>query len=168
MMRIIKKLNAFFECLLSTTAYICSALVFFLIISVSYDVGARYFFNRPTSWTTETAAFIILILSFFAAAYILKRGTHVRMDLVYNALRIRYKLILDIVTSFLSMLICAILIWRGSLVTLDLYAHNTLTPTTLRVVQWPFMAIIPIGLFFFFFEYMRSFFRAIIRLLAKG
>ncbi len=165
---IIGKLNRSFDVLLSSTVTICSSMVFFLIVSVCYDVGARYFFNKPTSWSTETAAFILLILSFLGAAHVLKRDIHVRMDLIYDAVKKRYKHILDVITSLFSILICAIVVWRGTLVTMDLFTQNTLTPTTMQVVQWPFMAIIPLGMFFFLIEYLRKFIRAVSLLLDKN
>jgi len=165
---LLEKINRSFDVLLSSTAIICGAMIFFIVISVCYDVGARYFFNAPTSWATETAAFILLILPFLVAAWVLKQNTHVRMDLIYDALRKRNKCILDALTSLLSILVCLILVWRGTLVTIDLFNQKTLTLTTMRVIQWPFMAVIPLGIFLFFIEYLRRLIRAISLLFSKN
>lgn len=165
---IITKFNRIYENALSSTVAFCSALVLILVVSVSYDVGARYFFNKPTGWTTETAAFIILFLSFLSAGYILKQDLHVRMDLIYDALKSKNKNILDILASFFSMIVCAIVVWRGTIVTIELFSQKTLTLTTMQVVQWPFMAVIPIGMFFFLIEYMRKFIRAVSQLMGKN
>jgi TRAP-type C4-dicarboxylate transport system permease small subunit len=164
---LLEKINRGFDVLLSLAAILCGAMICFVVISVCYDVGARYLFNAPTSWITETAAFILLILPFLAAAWVLKQGTHVRMDVIYDALKKRNKYVVDAITSFLSILVCLILVWRGTLVTIDLFNQKTLTLTTLRVIQWPFMAVIPLGMFLFLIEYLRRFIRAISLLFAK-
>jgi TRAP-type mannitol/chloroaromatic compound transport system permease small subunit len=89
------------------------------------------------------------------------------MDVIYDALKKRNKYVVDAITSFLSILVCLILVWRGTLVTIDLFNQKTLTLTTLRVIQWPFMAVIPLGMFLFLIEYLRRFIRAISLLFAK-
>lgn len=90
------------------------------------------------------------------------------MDLIYDALKSKNKNILDILASFFSMIVCAIVVWRGTIVTIELFSQKTLTLTTMQVVQWPFMAVIPIGMFFFLIEYMRKFIRAVSQLMVKN
>ena len=136
-------------------------MVVFLIISVCYEVVARYFFNRPTSWVTEVGSFILLCLPFLVTGWVLKNDTHIRMDLIYENLSPRNRNIFDAVTSFLSIIVCLIIVWRGTGVVAELYRDNIRTDTTMYVVQWPFMAVIPFGILLFLIEYLRRFLRAI-------
>jgi len=163
-----EKFNRFIDSLLSLTATLTGVMVVFLIISVCYEVVCRYFFNRPTSWVADVGSFILLFLPFMVTGWVLKNDTHVRIDLLYDRLGIRNKIIFDAFTSFLAIIVCFILVLRGTGIVVELFNENIYTDTTMHVVQWPFMAVIPFGILLFLVEYVRKFLRAISLLTGKN
>lgn len=89
------------------------------------------------------------------------------MDLLYERFTVRRRAILDALTSFLSVIVCLIIVWRGTGVVLELFKFRTHTDTSMLVVQWPFMAVIPFGILLFLLEYFRRFLRSITLLAGK-
>ena len=49
---------------------------------VMYQVGARYLFDRPPSWTEELARYLQVWLVLLAAPVCLRRGMHLAVDLL--------------------------------------------------------------------------------------
>ena len=53
-----------------------------MALLVIYQVGARYLFDRPPSWTEEFARYLQVWLVLLAAPVCLRRGMHLAVDLL--------------------------------------------------------------------------------------
>jgi TRAP-type mannitol/chloroaromatic compound transport system permease small subunit len=75
-------------------------------------VVARYVFSLGSIWVTETVIYAHATLFMLAAAWTLKAGGHVRVDVFYAEASPRAKAIVDLVGSLLLLLpFTAVLIW---------------------------------------------------------
>jgi TRAP-type mannitol/chloroaromatic compound transport system permease small subunit len=75
-------------------------------------VIARYVFGLGSIWATETVIYAHAALFMLAAAWTLKAGGHVRVDVFYAEASPRAKAIVDLVGSLLLLLpFTAVLIW---------------------------------------------------------
>ena len=75
-------------------------------------VVARYLFALGSIWLTETVIYAHATLFMLAAAWTLKAGGHVRVDVFYAEASPRTKAIVDLVGSLLLLLpFAAVLIW---------------------------------------------------------
>ena len=59
-----------------------SFLIFLLITTLTYEVIARYGFNKPTQWSFDATYFISSIILVFGLAYTWQVGGHVSVDLI--------------------------------------------------------------------------------------
>ncbi len=77
-------------------------------------VIARYLFALGSIWATETVIYAHASLFMLAAAWTLKAGGHVRVDVFYAEASPRAKAIIDLVGSLLLLLpFAAVLVWLG-------------------------------------------------------
>ena len=70
-------------------------LVLVLTFVIGYDVALRYLFNAPTKWAYEMSYQIGGVFFWLGAAYALKHGSHVRIDIFYSYFSRRTKALLD-------------------------------------------------------------------------
>lgn len=99
---------------LDRVAYFACALALLLSAFVlTYEVIVRYILRIPTIWEIEFSVFLTIMATFVGAAYGLKDGAHVNIDLVIRLLPTGVKRRLSIVTSILSLIFCVLIAWKG-------------------------------------------------------
>lgn len=91
----------------SAVAILLSSLI------LTYEVLMRYVFRIPTIWEIEAAIYLGVLSTFMGAAYGLKDGAHINIDLVTRALPPRIQTKLYKMTSFISLLFCIYLSYKG-------------------------------------------------------
>jgi len=60
-----------------------------LMVSMVYEVVARYAFTAPTSWAYDISRMLYGALFVLGAAYALARGVHIRSDFLYRKWSVR-------------------------------------------------------------------------------
>ncbi|MBW1774752.1 MAG: TRAP transporter small permease, partial [Deltaproteobacteria bacterium] len=80
------KLSLIYNRIIEMGAFLGGVLLLFMMLSVTLEVGLRYFLGRPTSWVVEICGYILLYIPFLVAAWVLRREKHVKMDLVLGML----------------------------------------------------------------------------------
>lgn len=77
----------------------CGRLVMFLIpvliVSVTYDVFARYLFNAPTIWSYTLSYMLGSTVIAIGLPYVYYHNSNVRVDIIYSRLSYRARRILD-------------------------------------------------------------------------
>lgn len=63
-----------------------SFLIFLLILTLSYEVVARYAFNQPTQWSFDATYFLSSLVLVLGMAYTWQIDGHVSVDLISNKL----------------------------------------------------------------------------------
>jgi len=91
----------------SAVAILVSSLI------LTYEVTMRYILKIPTIWEIEAAIYLGVLATFMGAAYGLKDGAHINIDLVTRAFPPRIQIRLYRMTSFISLLFCIYLSYKG-------------------------------------------------------
>ncbi|MEX0760386.1 MAG: TRAP transporter small permease subunit, partial [Tistlia sp.] len=81
----------------SGVGYVTALIVLPLALATVYDVFARYVLLEPTIWAFELGYSLTGAHFLLGAAYTLKRGTHIRIDLIYARLSPRRRAVIDLV-----------------------------------------------------------------------
>ena len=55
-----------------------------LVLAVSYEVIARYFFHAPTIWVYDVTYMLYAAIFMLGAAYALHKGAHIRTDFFFE------------------------------------------------------------------------------------
>ncbi len=156
--KIVGKVNRFFDGILNVTATLAGLLIVFQMLSICWEVIMRYFFNSPSIWVVELAAYSALLIPFLGAPWILKKGGHVKMDLLLDFVAIKNRNRINLMSSFVAAVICLILTYYGVVNVVDLYQSGFRTQTVLMLPKWPIMSVIPLSMCLLFFEFMRRVF----------
>ena len=153
--KLLKKIGKIYDRIIGITTILAGVLLIFLMLSVGWEVALRYFFGRPTSWVVEIAGYILLYIPFLVAAWVLKREGHVKMDLVVNRLSPRTQALTNMITSVLGAIFCLVVAWYGAGTTWDMFQRGIHRSTVLMAPVAPLIAIIPIGFFLLFIQFLR-------------
>ncbi len=94
--------------------YYLSALAIVLAAFVlTYQVIVRYILKVPTIWEIEFSVYLMIFATFVGAAYGLKEGAHINIDMITRLLPPRVNRRLSLITSLLSLIFCILVAWKG-------------------------------------------------------
>ena len=154
-MKVLTWLGKLFDQIDILMVIVAAILMVGLTFIVAADITLRYGFNMPLGWVKETSEYILVALGFLVAPWILKQDGHVKMDLVLNHLSSGAQRIMNMITSFLSMVVVLTVAWFSLRVTLDFYRTDLLTPSVLELPKWILMTPILLGAFLLAIRFMR-------------
>lgn len=117
----------------------------FMVATVCYDAVMRYAFLAPTSWSLEVNTFLIVYLALIPAADVLRTDDHLRITFLIDRLGGGARRALAAVTGLLGVGFCAVLVWRGAVMSLQAYEYGERMSTPLGTpMALPYL-LIPIG-----------------------
>ena len=149
------KITSIYERILDISGVLAGVLIVAIMLAVSVDVVCRYFFYSPIVGVDEISATFLLYITFLSAAWLLRREGHIRIDILFNRLKPKAQARLDIITSVIGAILSLILVWYGTLATLDAWSRGVVYPTVLEIPRASSMVIIPVGGFLLFLQFLR-------------
>lgn len=151
----VKYLAAIYDAVLNALAFFAALLLVLLMLAVTLDVIMRYFLDLPQFWVGELAEYSLLYITFTGTAWVLRKDGHVKIDILMAHITPRKTKILDAVGSVIGIVVCAVLTYYGVDVAWDHIARGVYNPTLMEFPKGPLIAIIPIGAFLLFIQFVR-------------
>jgi C4-dicarboxylate transporter DctQ subunit len=149
------KASAVFDFIVGALVYVAAAILAFITLAVCWDVIVRSVAARPLPWVLEFTEYGLLYMTFLCTAWVLKNEGHVTSDLLISSLKKKTQIVLNTVTSITGGLVCLILTWFGTSVSLEKLHMGSYQPTAMEPPDFPIFVIIPIGSFLLFIQFMR-------------
>jgi TRAP-type mannitol/chloroaromatic compound transport system permease small subunit len=125
--------------------------ILILTLSVAYEVFVRYVLNAPTVWAFDMMVQMYGALFLMAGPYALAQDTHVRADVIYRLLSVRWQARIDLILYFCfffpGMLALA---WYGAEIAADSWRYKEVSwNSPARIQIYFFKTLIPLaaGLF---------------------
>ena len=119
-----------------------------IIFSVCLEIIMRYFFNRPLSWVVELTEYGLLYITFLGAAWLLRTGGHVRVDIIVNFMSERWRKRCAVFSSAVGLVVSLVLTVFGVVVTYDHLVRGIYKPTILEFPTGVVLAVVPLGSLF--------------------
>jgi TRAP-type mannitol/chloroaromatic compound transport system permease small subunit len=144
------------------TGKITSLATLAMMLTIVYDVVARYYFMRPTLWAEETDRFLLTGYFLLGGAYCLYYKGHVRMDVLYDHLSPRGKAIMDLFTAIVFFTIMVILTrygWEAAWLALK---NMERTESAWAPLTFPMKMAAPVGCFLMLLQGLAQFIRDLI------
>lgn len=109
-------------------AALCAVLV--LVFIFCWEILLRGVFNRPTIWAHELSQYVFGFYFCLGAAYCLKTGAMVRVDLIVTRFKPRTQAVIEVLTGLVALIFMAALIWTGVEFAWDsiIYNEHSITP----------------------------------------
>lgn len=121
-----------------------------LMLITSTDVLSRDVFTHPIPGTVELSGYMLAVFILLGLAYAQQVKAHVRVSIITSRLPHPVQLILNIITTLISLFIFSILIWQGLVVGIEERTVSDL----LRIPQYPFRLLVAVAAFFVCLEFL--------------
>jgi C4-dicarboxylate transporter DctQ subunit len=154
-MQFLKRLGRVFDQINIIMVIISALFILGLTFIVGADITLRYLFYKPLGWVKEVSEYILVVLGFLVAAWILKDDGHVKMDLVLTKVSPRVQTMMNIITSFISVIVVLIITWFSLRVTVQFYQTKLLTPSVLEPPKWILLTPIFVGSLLLAIQFIR-------------
>jgi len=97
----------------------------------------------------------LLFILFLGAGWLLAKEGHVKVDVLLSQLNPKGQALVNAITSILGAIICLVIVWYGIQCTWDHFQRGVLAHTALELPVAPILAIIPVGSFMLFIQFLR-------------
>jgi TRAP-type C4-dicarboxylate transport system permease small subunit len=119
-----------------------------IIFSVCLEIVMRYFLNRPLFWVVELTEYGLLYVSFLGAAWLLRQGGHVQVDIMIDLINDRWRKRCTVFSSAMGLAVSLVLTVFGAIVTYDHLVRGIYKPTVLEFPTGVVLLVVPLGSFF--------------------
>ena len=116
-----------------------------MMLLIVVDVLGRYLLNRPIKGSIELVEYFMIIVGSLGHAWCTLHGAHAKIDLVVMRFSSKVRLIIDINTHCLCLVIYILLVWQGFLEAWDMAFLYEDVSTVLEIPVYPFYFLFTFG-----------------------
>lgn len=127
-------------------AWVATIAVIMMMLMVTLEVILRYFFRTSTLAADEFGGYFLVVVVFMGAAYTLRMGGHVKVEVLTSRLSLNTRYFLYVATSVLTALVCIPLVWQAWKLVMTSYSSGITSGTIMNTPQSIPQAFIGIGL----------------------
>jgi C4-dicarboxylate transporter DctQ subunit len=102
----------------------------------------------------------LLWMTFLGTAWLVAKSKHVSVHIILEHLSDRGKRVFFIYHALLGMVLCAALCWFTALTTIEKIQRNVIDVQAVDLPIGYVIAVIPVGFFLLFLQFIRKFFEA--------
>ena len=158
-MKLLTKMSTFFDRVTDFFGILAGVLIVAMMLLMTFEALLRYFFRIGLAWATEISEYMLFLLGFFGAAWLLKKREHVSLDMVSNLLNPKAQTFLNMVTSATGFVVCLIIAWYAGETAWEHFQSGTPVVKSLSIPKSPFLAILSLGSFMLSIEFLRQTYR---------
>lgn len=129
-------------------SYVGMMLLIPMMLLTSGEVIGRAVWSRPIPGSMELSSYMLAVFILLGIGYTHQVKGHVRVIMLISRLPERLTLVLNVITTLLSLFIIAVMAWQGWVVGME---ERTVSDM-LRVPQLPFRLLVFLGGVFLFLE----------------
>jgi len=140
-----------------------------LVVSICYDVFARYLFNAPTIWSYTLSYMLGTTIIALGMPYVYYHNANVRVDVIYSKLSPKGRLVLNVILTifFFFPLIFMLTKVFGQDAWRAYVTHELATETVWYPPFWPFKLVVTLAFVLLFLQGITTFVKDVTSL-AKG
>jgi C4-dicarboxylate transporter, DctQ subunit len=117
-------------------AVVAMVAIGLMMLTITYDVLARYLFAAPTDWAYPLNSTGVLVATVLAVPHLYATGHHISMDLLYRALPDRIRKAADVVTTAATAFLGLVLAITGFRSMAVAYAGGLIGAGTFNIPLW--------------------------------
>jgi TRAP-type mannitol/chloroaromatic compound transport system permease small subunit len=136
----------------------------FVMIGILLWSSISKAFFLPSLWTLEMAQFTMVSYYILGGAYCLRRGSDVRMDLLYSTWTDRQRAWADAFTIVFLMFFLGVLLYGAVDSTIYAFDYNERSYSSWRPYMWPIKLIICVGIALMLLQTVAEFFKDIAKI----
>src|SRR5580765_1844749 len=143
-----QKLESAYGRLLELLALAGCALILGMTLMICADVFLRNVRVVPglagLAWANEISEAMLFLVTLLTAPWLLRRGQHIRVDIVLRAVPPRVGWFFEWAVDLLGLGCCAIIAWYSARAALASFMAGSLSIKTLVTPEWWLLTVLPV------------------------
>ena len=143
------RLEATYGKLLEGLALVACALILGMTLMICADVLLRNVRIVPgvagLAWSNEISEAMLYLVTMLTAPWLLRRGQHIRVDIVLRAVPPRVGWFFEWAVDLLGLGCCAIIAWYSARAALASFMAGSLSIKTLVTPEWWLLSVLPVA-----------------------
>lgn len=119
-----------------------------------YQVVSRYVVGKAPDGIEESVLYLVIWAVFVISSTLAREDGHVGSDIIINIMPYNIQRIVKLITFFLALIFCFILIFYGFKIVAFAFEMNEKSQTRLRFPMWVAYLAIPVGGCLIFLSYL--------------
>ncbi len=139
------RLSSAFGRLLDALAMLAALILLAMVVMVTADIVLRNLTRGGISWSNEVSEYALYLITLLAAPWLLRRGQHVRLDIILTLMPSRVAWLMEAAGDVLGFLVSLVLVRYGAAMTYDSARLGAITIKNLVFPEWWLLAPLPIA-----------------------
>jgi TRAP-type C4-dicarboxylate transport system permease small subunit len=138
------RLSALFGRLFDAMAVLAALILFAMVAVVSGDIVLRNVARGGFLWANEVSEYALYLMTLLTAPWLLRRGQHIRLDLVLVMVPARIAWLMEAASDVLGCAVSLALVRYGIIMSYDSWRLGSITIKNLVFPEWWLLAPLPI------------------------
>ena len=138
------RLSNAFEKFLNALAVAAALTLLAMVVMVTADILLRNLTRTGFAWSNEVSEYALYVITLLTAPWLLRRGQHVRVDLVLTLVPVRVAWIMEALGDVLGFAVCLVMMRYGLKMTIDSAVLNSITIKNLVFPEWWLLWPLPV------------------------
>ncbi len=151
-----QKVGAWIDNLSTIWALTAGILMLAIALCMSYEIFARHFLNRPTSWVLAVSVLIFIWFTFLSIPYGIKTDKHVSCDVFVTRFPQRTRQIIGIAADITTLVYIGALGLYGFVSFREALDMGSMSEGLVRYPMWFVLITIPLGMGFSVLQTLRK------------
>jgi TRAP-type C4-dicarboxylate transport system permease small subunit len=130
------RLSRAFGRLLNALAALAALILLATVIMVTADILLRNITGAGFPWANEVSEYALYVMTLLTAPWLLRRGQHVRIDLVLTLVPVRVAWLMEALSDVVGFVVCLVMMRYGLKMTIDSAALGSITIKNLVFPEW--------------------------------
>ena len=138
------RLSALFGRLFDFLAILAALLLFAMVMLVTADIVLRNVARIGFPWANEVTEYALYLTTLLTAPWLLRRGQHVRIDLVLTLVPARLAWLMEALSDVFGFVVCLVMMRYGLRMTIDSAMLGSITIKNLVFPEWWLLWPLPV------------------------
>ena len=156
------RLSAAYERLLDGLAALAALTLLGAVLLITADIVLRNLTRVGFPWANEVSEYALFGITVLTAPWLLRRGQHIRLDLLLVAMPARLAWIIEIVADLIGFATCVVLVRYSLIMAWDSARLGSITIKNLVFPEWWTLAPLPVCFILLAIEFVFRFHRLLI------
>ncbi len=149
------KKTSIFDTILNIGGALAGGLLVAVMLMVCTKVFFRYVLGQGLLGIDQITGTLMIYITFFGAAWVLRREEHVTIDFLVAGLDPNLQRWFRVVTSVVCAVVCLVLTVYGTIEVISSWQRGILIPAEIEMPRAINLAVIPLGALLLFIQFIR-------------
>jgi len=139
------RLSIIFGRLLNALAILAALTLLAMVVLVSADIALRNLTRTGFPFANEVSEYALYAITLLTAPWLLRRGQHVRIDLVLTLVPSRAAWLMEAAADILGFVVCLVMMRYGIKIAVESAVLGSITIKNLVFPEWWLLAPLPVA-----------------------